>query len=525
MKKQLMFVCLALMLALTALAASDEQKTLGKSSAEVKIDMYVDFEDPFSARWYSDTFPTLKRDYFDTGIAKLRLIHFPLTSIHSHAKNAAIAAECAAEQGLFYKYIDALFENQNALTDEDLLDYAKAASLDTNAFQACLADDDAAEEVDEDFKKGQLAGISGTPTFFINGKELVGAQPLSVFVAAITGVQDDDVPSTQPGEPSCKDSDGGLVITEQGELSSSEDLYWDDYEDYCVNDDVLVEMLCSGGGYTFQYVSCKLPGMTCVEGRCVKIFELPPPQPVAPQPGIICTTDCPGVCGTDGKSYCNSCVAERDGGVKVAYEGFCDGRDPRPAPQPIKEAPMPVPPERPNWCDGMRPWQEGESRLVTGQLEIPGPVIEGSYNLMVTSFGKDSVVVTVSGGSGKSSAELQKGSRQNVAGLDLQFTGYDLKSEGNAWICIKETDEAELEATCGGCVVDSRCLPIGTRIANGEKRYCDAFNGMTAQKEGEASCQNSYECGSNLCVDNQCVEGGFLRKLLDWFRRLFSAEG
>ncbi|MDO8480226.1 MAG: thioredoxin domain-containing protein, partial [Nanoarchaeota archaeon] len=443
----------------------------------VTIDMFVDFECPYCARWYEDVYPTVKEKYLDTGLVSFNMIHFPLSEIHPRARAAAIASECAEQQGRLHKYADRLFENQDELSDEDLLDYAKDAGLDTQKFQSCISDSSTAATVDADIRKGQKAGVDGTPAFFINGEKVSGAVQLNVFIDAIKRAQGKEAPTPNPS----------IVCTT-------------DYDPVCGSDGKTYSNACMAKAAGIRTVS---------KGACDQ--------------RTICTADCPGVCGTDEKSYCNACVASRDGGVKVAYDGLCrdsdtgSGRTP-----PIKIMP-PQTPERPNWCDGMRPWKEGESRTVTGQLEIPGAVIQGTYGLTVDDFEDDGIKVVVSGTGGRESAELSLGKRQTVAGLDLQFTGYDLPEGGNAWICVKETDEAQIKATCDGCFVDGRCLPIGTRIANGEKRYCDAFNGMSAQKEGDASCQNSYECGSNLCVNSQCVSQGFLQKVMNWFAKLFAS--
>ncbi|MDP3026471.1 MAG: DsbA family protein, partial [Nanoarchaeota archaeon] len=96
-------------------------------------------------------------------------------------QKAAEASECAHEQDKFWEYHDKLFENQNALTVEDLKKYASDLKLDTIKFNDCLDSGKYESEVQKDLSDGQKYGVSGTPAFFINGKLISGAQPFSVF--------------------------------------------------------------------------------------------------------------------------------------------------------------------------------------------------------------------------------------------------------------------------------------------------------------------------------------------------------
>jgi protein-disulfide isomerase len=103
---------------------------------------------------------------------------------------AAQAAECAADQGKFWEYHDLLFAKQNGenvgtFTKDNLTAYAKELGLDSAKFDPCLKNDETLPRVAADTQEGRSAGVSGTPTFFINGKPLVGAQPLSVFQSQI----------------------------------------------------------------------------------------------------------------------------------------------------------------------------------------------------------------------------------------------------------------------------------------------------------------------------------------------------
>ena len=111
--------------------------------------------------------------------------NFPLTTIHPHAEHAAEAAEAAAAQGNFWEMHDLLFENQNALEDEDLAKNALILHLDIPLFITQLASGAFLERVKEDVASGLKSGVNGTPTFFINGKLYDGPHAYGPLLAAL----------------------------------------------------------------------------------------------------------------------------------------------------------------------------------------------------------------------------------------------------------------------------------------------------------------------------------------------------
>ena len=160
--------------------SEDDDAFLGDKNAPVTIIEFSDFECPFCARFYKQTLPQLQRAYIDTGKVKLVYRDFPL-SFHPNAQKAAEAAECVREQGgdeAYFKMHDAIFENQPSLSESNLKVWAQDLGYDIDS---CLDSDKFRSEVQKDFADGQAAGISGTPSFFINGQKLVGAQPFSAF--------------------------------------------------------------------------------------------------------------------------------------------------------------------------------------------------------------------------------------------------------------------------------------------------------------------------------------------------------
>ncbi len=98
--------------------------------------------------------------------------HFPLPQ-HKNAQNAAIAAQAAGEQGKFWEYADVLFQNQGKFEDEDLTNYADYLGLDNAQFLKDFKDKAFKELVEEDINYGRKIGINATPTFFINGKQIL----------------------------------------------------------------------------------------------------------------------------------------------------------------------------------------------------------------------------------------------------------------------------------------------------------------------------------------------------------------
>ncbi len=126
--------------------------------------------------------------YIDSG--KVNIVYKHSAFLGQESVWAAQAAECAADQGKFWEYHDLLFDKQNGenvgtFTKENLIAYAKELGLDSAKFDPCLQNDETLQRVMSDTNEGRQVGVSGTPTFFINGKPLVGAQPAEVFKAQL----------------------------------------------------------------------------------------------------------------------------------------------------------------------------------------------------------------------------------------------------------------------------------------------------------------------------------------------------
>ncbi len=126
--------------------------------------------------------------YIDSGTVNLVYKHSAF--LGQESAWAAQASECAADQGKFWEYHDLLFErwngeNQGTFSKENLIKFAQDLKLDVAKFDPCLNNDETLERVKVDTLEGRQVGVSGTPTFFINGKPLVGAQRAEIFQAEI----------------------------------------------------------------------------------------------------------------------------------------------------------------------------------------------------------------------------------------------------------------------------------------------------------------------------------------------------
>lgn len=153
----------------------------GAPSARIELVEFSDFECPY-CRQLEPVLKQLRAKYGD----RLRLVwkDFPLP-IHGQARGAAEAARCAADQGRFWEFHDLLFANQQALNPDDLKRHAKAAGLDVDRFGPCIERGAHRGEIAADLEEGARQGVDATPTVFINGRIVIGAQPLGAYEKVI----------------------------------------------------------------------------------------------------------------------------------------------------------------------------------------------------------------------------------------------------------------------------------------------------------------------------------------------------
>jgi len=154
----------------------------GPAKAPVTLVEYGDYECPYCGEAY----PVVKALQKRLG-EQVRFVfrNFPLAEAHPHAEHAAEAAEAAGAQGKFWEMHDLLYENQDALDDQDLVRYASALKLDVPRFVKEMKARTYVERVRADFSSGVRSGVNGTPTFFINGARHDGPFDLRSLLAAI----------------------------------------------------------------------------------------------------------------------------------------------------------------------------------------------------------------------------------------------------------------------------------------------------------------------------------------------------
>lgn len=168
----------------------------GKAEAKIVVIEFSDFECPFCGRYARDTYGQVVKEFVDTG--KIRYVYrqLPIETLHPRALRAAEAGECAHAQGRFWDFHDRLFNNQQMLTEPDLMRHARALTLNMPVFEKCMAAQLVSPaKVRQDQNEGGRAGVTGTPTFFLGTvtkdgrlkplRRMVGAHPIENFRTTI----------------------------------------------------------------------------------------------------------------------------------------------------------------------------------------------------------------------------------------------------------------------------------------------------------------------------------------------------
>ncbi|MBL7163769.1 MAG: thioredoxin domain-containing protein [Anaerolineales bacterium] len=159
--------------------SEDDDPVWGADEAPITIIEFSDYECPYCRKWHMEVWPQIQEAYPD----QVRLVYrdFPLTTIHANATPAAAAANCAGDQDAYWEYSERLYGMELGLDKKAYEQYANELELDLEAFADCLESGRQNEEVTADYEYAVNLGVRSTPTFFINGIALVGAQPFEVF--------------------------------------------------------------------------------------------------------------------------------------------------------------------------------------------------------------------------------------------------------------------------------------------------------------------------------------------------------
>jgi protein-disulfide isomerase len=153
----------------------------GQLNAPVTLVEYGDFECPFCGQ----AEPIVRELLRDFGDVRYVWRHLPLNDVHPNTQLAAEAAEAAADQGAFWEMYDLLLAHQDALRADDLIAYAEQLGLDVERFTDDLRRHAGAARVAEDVDSADLSGVTGTPTFFVNGRRHYGAYDIATLSGAV----------------------------------------------------------------------------------------------------------------------------------------------------------------------------------------------------------------------------------------------------------------------------------------------------------------------------------------------------
>src|SRR5688500_3335087 len=160
---------------------AERDHSRGHIEPAITVVEYGDFQRPYCGQ----AEPFVRELLREFGDVRYVWRHLPLNDVHPQAQLAAEAAEAAAEQGAFWEMHDLLLDHQDALQPDDLIRYAEQLDLDIEPFSSHLREHTGANRVAEDVNSADLSGVSGTPTFFINGRRHYGAYDTATLSAAV----------------------------------------------------------------------------------------------------------------------------------------------------------------------------------------------------------------------------------------------------------------------------------------------------------------------------------------------------
>jgi protein-disulfide isomerase len=157
----------------------DDDPSLGPQGAPITIIEFSDFNCPYCRKWHVETLPVLMAAYPD----QIRYVYRDLPVVGGGAvgAEAAQAADCAGDQGAYWEFHNLLFTGGYGLSRQAYLEYARSLDLDSEALGECVDTGYHESEVQSDLAFALQLGVSSTPTFFVNGIAIVGAQPAAVF--------------------------------------------------------------------------------------------------------------------------------------------------------------------------------------------------------------------------------------------------------------------------------------------------------------------------------------------------------
>ncbi len=246
----------------------NDYATLGDPNAPVTLIEFSDYQCPFCKKFTTEIFPTIKEAYIDTGKVRFVFRDFPL-EIHDLAKEAALAARCAGEQGQYFAYHDILFENSEEISTENLKAWAAELGLDTDLFSTCLNDPEQMKDLETDIAEAKELGVSGTPSFLINEHFITGAQPFAAFKLLIEAELDNTIILENSSDATCEtneDCDEAKTIGPYCSQTNSDELCTTTMTPTCELSGT-IESMCVAI-VTEECATCET-GKTCINGVCV----------------------------------------------------------------------------------------------------------------------------------------------------------------------------------------------------------------------------------------------------------------
>jgi protein-disulfide isomerase len=191
---------------LAAQEASSAVATRSKGSASAPITVYEmsDFQCPYCRRFALETFRAIEREYITPGKVRWVFVNFPLTSIHANAVAAAGTALCAAKQGAFWPVHDLLYTYQDTWAPlkepgSFFLSLADSAGISKDKLLECVKSPNTTSEIRTEAEGAERAGATSTPSFYIEGGLLTGAQPLPVFRQVLDSIH--EAKTSGPAKP------------------------------------------------------------------------------------------------------------------------------------------------------------------------------------------------------------------------------------------------------------------------------------------------------------------------------------
>ena len=556
-------------------STSSSSKIMGKDSASTTMYVFTDFQEPFSALWYQDTFPRIKSEYIDSGKLKV-VFHIAPVNLHLDSMDRAYAAECASQQGEFFRFVDAFYKDQDEDTD---LDYYMSLvtgldSFDWAQFKDCFNSDSTKTAIKKEINYREEKGFSGIPAFTVGSQAITGAQRFDVFKNAIEGRTETSSNQiiTQVGTYKIRKGDS---IEIRDITAYVREISW------ALQGDTEVKVEISGMNAQVCTIhkdeSCKIfygaktdsgnKGII-ITASYIQKDESRPENSAAEISIQMITAEKISekvTCYFEGskevqqcyttnvvKAECTesgSCIADISGpkGEKVAWKSSCggyqytimDGNDEKVifncGNKETTETEVATNAFRNAYwqCyDGKEANQGGESSCKSYDLwkkyaldfceghcsSESGKCGVNSFGLNNPCYSDEKTVITPTKVSDENRKKFcEEYLTECKSGRDEACAKWEYNCKA-----VESTDKPikveDILICKDSCASDGKCYPFGYRK---DSKFCADIGAFVNQTDSEGKCENNFECGSNVCVSGKCVAPGLIDNILNWFKKLF----